>query len=77
MERAYIANRQSRDVLAERFRYSQGNLLDVLNAEDSYFQVAAQYIQAVVRRDAQRLVLAQRGGALLGALGVKMPERRR
>jgi outer membrane protein, adhesin transport system len=74
LERAYIANRQSRDVLAERFRVSQGNLIDVLNAEDAYFQVAAQFIQSVVRRDAQRLVLAQRSGRLLSALGVELPE---
>jgi outer membrane protein, adhesin transport system len=77
LEQAYRANRQSRDVLAERFRYTQGSLIDVLNAEDTFFQVAAQLIQAVVRRDAQRLVLAQRSGILLSALGVDFPETRR
>lgn len=72
LERAYIANRQARDVLIERFRVTQGSLTDVLNAEDNYFEISASYIQAVTRLDAERLVLLQRGGNLLAALGVNL-----
>lgn len=74
---AYKSNRQARDAIVERFRVTQGNLIDVLNAEDSYFAVAASLIQAVTRADAERLVLLQRAGGLLPALGVTLPETRR
>ncbi|MFW2829853.1 TolC family protein [Sphingomonas sp. ID0503] len=74
LEAAYKANRQARDVLAERFRSTQGSLTDVLNSEDSYFQIAAQYIQSVTRLDALKLVLLQRGGNLLSTLGVALPD---
>ena len=72
LEKAYIANRQARDVLIERFRSTQGSLTDVLTSEDNYFQIAASYLQAVTRLDAERLVLLQRGGNLLPALGVNL-----
>ncbi len=66
----YIASRQTRDVLAERFRVSRGTLFDVLQAEDAYFAVAGSYVQAVTERDAARYVLLARTGRLLDALGI-------
>ncbi|MGB3723188.1 MAG: TolC family protein [Pacificimonas sp.] len=66
----YIASRQTRDVLAERFRVSRGTLFDVLQAEDAYFAVAGSFIQAVTERDAARYVLLARTGRLLDALGI-------
>ncbi|WP_440978509.1 TolC family protein [Sphingomonas pseudosanguinis] len=70
IERNYIASRQSRDVLAERFRVSRGTLFDLLSAENNYFGVAARYIQAVTELDTARYVLLARTGRLLRALQI-------
>ncbi|HEX8214707.1 MAG TPA: TolC family protein, partial [Allosphingosinicella sp.] len=40
LESSYLASRQSRDVLAERFRVARGTLFDLLEAESAYFNVA-------------------------------------
>jgi adhesin transport system outer membrane protein len=72
-EESYIASRQSRDVLAERFRVARGTLFDLLEAESSYFQVAAAYVQAVTELDTARYVLLSRTGRLLAALGIASP----
>ena len=70
IERNYIASRQSRDVLAERFRVSRGTLFDLLSAENNYFGVAARYIQTVTELDTARYVLLARTGRLLRALQI-------
>ena len=54
----------------QRFRVTRGTLLDLMNAEDTYFQIALTYIQAVTQRDAQKLVLLQREGQLLRFFGL-------
>ena len=56
----YIASRRSRDVIAERFRAARGTLFDVVAAEDSYFESATAYIQALTELDAARYVLLSR-----------------
>ena len=66
----YVAARQSRDVLAERFRVSRGTLFEVLTAETNYFSVAARYIQTVAELDTARYVLLARTARLLPALGI-------
>jgi adhesin transport system outer membrane protein len=70
IEDNYLASRQSRDVLAERFRVSRGTLFDLLAAENNYFGVAARYIQTVTELDTARYVLLARTGRLLGALTI-------
>ncbi|WP_010215041.1 TolC family protein [Sphingomonas sp. PAMC 26621] len=70
LRQSYLASRQSRDVLAERFAYSRGTLFDVLESEDSYFQTAAAFVQALAERDATRYVLLARTGLLLDALAI-------
>lgn len=70
IEAAYIASRQSRDVIAERFRAARGTLFDVVAAEDAYFEAATSYIQALTELDAARYVLLSRTGRLLEALAI-------
>jgi adhesin transport system outer membrane protein len=74
MEASYIASRRSRDVLVERFINSRGDLFDVVQSEDSYFETATSYIQALTQLGAARYVLLARMGQLLPALGIE-PEK--
>jgi adhesin transport system outer membrane protein len=70
VEAAYIASRQSRDVIAERFRAARGTLFDVVAAEDAYFEAATAYIQSLTELDAARYILLSRTGRLLEALRI-------
>jgi adhesin transport system outer membrane protein len=70
LERAYIAGRQSRDVIVARFVAARGTLFDVLGAEGSYFSVATAYIEALIELDSARYVLLSRTGRLLDRLGI-------
>jgi adhesin transport system outer membrane protein len=70
IEAAYIAARQSRDVIAERFRSARGSLFDVVAAEDAYFDAAASFVQSLTELDAARYVLLSRTGRLLDALAI-------
>ncbi|HEY0044798.1 MAG TPA: TolC family protein [Allosphingosinicella sp.] len=67
---SYIASRRSRDVLIERFVNARGDLFDVVQAEDAYFETAAAYVQALSELDAARYVLLSRTGGLLSALEI-------
>ena len=67
----YLATRQSRDVLAERFRVSRGTLFDLLAAETNYFNVAARYVETVTELDITRYVLLARRGKMLDAFGIE------
>jgi adhesin transport system outer membrane protein len=73
LEKSYIASRQSRDVLAERFRVARGTLFDLLESESGYFNVAATYIRAITELDAARYVLLSRTGRLLSTLDIDPP----
>ncbi len=70
LQENYIASRQSRDVLVERFSNSRGTLFDVASAQNSYFSTAAAYIRTLTELDAARYVLLSRTGTLLPALGI-------
>ncbi|HEX8262264.1 MAG TPA: TolC family protein, partial [Allosphingosinicella sp.] len=52
LEASYLASRQSRDVLIERFINSRGNLFDVVAAEDAYFETATAFIRTLSELDA-------------------------
>lgn len=67
----YLATRQSRDVLAERFRVARGTLFDLLGAEANYFNVAARYVESVTELDIARYSLLARRGKLLDAFGIE------
>ena len=73
LENSYIASRQSRDVLAERFRVARGTLFDLLESESGYFNVSATYIRAITELDASRYVLLSRTGRLLPTLDIEPP----
>jgi adhesin transport system outer membrane protein len=73
LEATYIASRRSRDSIAERFRVASGTLFDVIGAEDSYFETAVGYLQAVTELDASRYVLLSKTGQLLPTLGITNP----
>lgn len=66
----YIATRQSRDVLFQRFQVSRGNLFDVLSAQTNYFNVAVSYIQTVTELDIARYTLLARTGKLLDTFDI-------
>jgi adhesin transport system outer membrane protein len=70
LQASYLASRQSRDVLIERFINSRGNLFDVVAAEDAYFETATAFIRTLSELDAARYVLLSRTGNLLGSLGI-------
>ena len=70
LRESYIASRRSRDILFERFRAARGSLFDVLEANDSYFETAVAYVQAISELDAARYVLLSRTGRLLDALDI-------
>jgi adhesin transport system outer membrane protein len=65
LERAYIANRRTRDLFVEQFKVSRGTLLDVLQAEQDYFEAATAYLQGATELDVARHVLLDRTGELL------------
>jgi outer membrane protein, adhesin transport system len=65
---SYVASRQSRDAIAERFRVARGSLFDLLAAEQSYFETAASYLQAITDLDTARYVLLARTGGLANVL---------
>lgn len=67
---SYVASRQSRDTIAERFRVARGSLFDLLAAEQSYFETAASYLQAITDLDTARYVLLARTGGLADVLTV-------
>lgn len=73
LEASYIASRQSRDVLAERFRVARGTLFDLLESESGYFNVAATYIRTITELDAARYVLLSSTGQLLPTLSIEPP----
>jgi adhesin transport system outer membrane protein len=71
LEASYIASRRSRDVLLERFVNARGDLFDVVQAEDAYFETATAFIQSLSELDAARYVLLSRTGGLLDALAIE------
>jgi adhesin transport system outer membrane protein len=70
LEQAYIASRQSRDVIVARFRAARGTLFDVIAAEDAYFAAGTAFIQGLTELDAARYVLLSRTGRLLERIGI-------
>jgi adhesin transport system outer membrane protein len=65
LERAYIASRRTRDLFVEQFKVARGSLLDVLQAEQDYFESATSYLQGSMELDVARYVLLARTGELL------------
>jgi adhesin transport system outer membrane protein len=70
LQDAYAANRRSRDMFVEQFHVSRGTLLDLLRAEQDYFNAAANYLQGAVELDVARYTLLARTGELLPVFGL-------
>lgn len=69
---AYLASRDTRDVIAARFASSQGTLFDLQSAEDNYFYSAANYVQSLSDRDAAHFILLAKTGQLLPHLAISI-----
>lgn len=65
LEAAYIAARQSRDVVFTRFAALRGSLFDVADAQSAYFAAAIAYIEALTELDSARYQLLERTGRIL------------
>ena len=65
LERAYIANRRTRDLFVEQFKVARGSLIDILQAEQDYFESAVAYLQGSMELDVARYVLLDRTGEVL------------
>jgi outer membrane protein, adhesin transport system len=70
LQDAYAANRRARDMFVGQFRVSRGTLLDLLRAEQDYFNAAANYLQGAVELDVARYTLLARTGELLPVFGL-------
>ncbi|MGE0410067.1 MAG: TolC family protein, partial [Amphiplicatus sp.] len=62
---AVIAHYQARDLIAERFRVARGDLIDLLQAENDYFESAVAYIAGLADRDMATYELMEHTGDLL------------
>lgn len=65
---SYVSARRVRDVEAERFRVERGTLIDLLDAEETYYGVATTYISILAQRDLARFALLMKSGKLDQAL---------
>ncbi len=62
---AVVANFEARRLVAERFRNARGELIDVLQAENDYFEAAVAYLAGVADRDMATYGLMEHTGELL------------
>lgn len=62
---AVIANYKARDLVAQRFRASRGDLIDILQAENDYFEAAMSYLAGLADRDMATYALMEHTGDLL------------
>lgn len=69
-EAAYIASRQTRDVIVARFDARRGTTFDVAAAEEALFDSAAAYIEALTELDTARYILLYQTGRLLQSLDI-------
>lgn len=60
-----IANYESRALISERFRVARGELIDVLQAENDYFESAVGYLVGLADRDMASFALMEHTGDLL------------
>lgn len=61
---AAIANAEARDLVAERFRTARGELLDLLQAENDWFEAGAAYLAGLADRDMAHYELMEFTGEL-------------
>ncbi|HPE30652.1 MAG TPA: TolC family protein, partial [Parvularculaceae bacterium] len=60
-----VANYQARALIAERFRVARGELIDVLQSENDYFEAGVAYLSGLADRDMSTYALMEHTGDLL------------
>lgn len=65
LEEAVIAHDITRDLVLERYRVARGDLIDVLQAENDYFEAAVAYVSGLANRDLAAYALMEHTGDLL------------
>jgi len=65
LETAVIAHNQTRDLILERYRVSRGDLIDVLQTENDYFESGVAYLTGLAARDMAIYGLMEHTGDLL------------
>ncbi len=65
LEDAYAANRAARDLVAERFRASRGTLLDLIEAENDWFEAGVRRLSGRADRDMAAFALMEFTGDLI------------
>lgn len=65
LEAALVANSEARALVAERFRASRGDLLDVIQAESDWFEAGVGYLAGLADRDMASYELMEFTGDLL------------
>ncbi|MEE2691322.1 MAG: TolC family protein [Pseudomonadota bacterium] len=62
---AVVANYEARALISERFRVARGDLIDILQAENDYFEAAIGYLIGLADRDMATYELMEHTGDLL------------
>jgi adhesin transport system outer membrane protein len=62
---AVIAHDETRHLVLERYRLSRGDLIDVLQAENDYFEAGVSFVIALTGRDMAEFALMEQTGDLL------------
>lgn len=65
LEQALVANAEARALVAERFRASRGDLIDVIQAENDWFEAGVGYLSGLADRDMASYELMEFTGDLL------------
>lgn len=65
LEAALIANSEARAMVAERFRVARGDLIDVIQAENDWFEAGVGYLAGLADRDMASYELMEFTGDLL------------
>lgn len=65
LEAAVIAHDETRNLVLERYRVARGDLIDVLQAENDYFEAGAAYLTGLANRDMATYALMEYSGDLL------------
>lgn len=66
LEAAVIAHHGARQLVAERFRVARGDLIDVLQSENDYFEAGVAYLAGLAEYDLAAYALMEHTGDLIG-----------
>lgn len=75
LDAALAANRQARDLVAERFRASRGTLIDLIEAENDWFEAGVRQLSGRADRDMASFALMEFTGDLLRRFSPRAEDR--